>query len=52
MEQAKKKARKRAVTDIDDNVKQKLAVNGVILTFRQVSARWPVGSEVSFDDDK
>jgi hypothetical protein len=41
--QAKRKARKRAVTDIDDSVKQKPAVNGVILTFRQVSARWRSG---------
>jgi uncharacterized protein YbjQ (UPF0145 family) len=39
MGQAKRKARKRAVTDIDDSAEQKPAVNGVILTFRQVSAR-------------
>jgi hypothetical protein len=39
MGQAKRKARKHAVTDIDDSIMQKPAVNGVILTFRQVSAR-------------
>jgi hypothetical protein len=39
MEQAKKNARKYAVTNIDDSIMQKPAVNGVILTFRQVSAR-------------
>jgi hypothetical protein len=39
MGQAKRKARKHAVTDIDDSIMQQPAVNGVILTFRQVSAR-------------
>jgi hypothetical protein len=39
MGQAKRKARKHAVPDIDDSIMQKPAVNGVILTFRQVSAR-------------
>jgi hypothetical protein len=40
MGQAKRKARKHAVRDIDDSIMmQKPAVNGVILTFRQVSAR-------------
>jgi hypothetical protein len=43
MGQAKRKARKRAVTDIDDSVKEKPAVNGVILTVRQVRARWRSG---------
>jgi hypothetical protein len=50
MRQAKRKSRKRAVTDIDDSVKQTPTENGVTLTFRQVSARWR--SEVSFDDKK
>jgi hypothetical protein len=37
MGQAKRKARKRAMTDIDDSAKQKPAVNDVIFTFRQVT---------------
>jgi hypothetical protein len=39
MGQAKRKTRKHAVTEINDSIMQKPAVYGVILTFRQVSAR-------------
>jgi hypothetical protein len=40
MGQAKRKARKHGVTDIDDSkIMKKPAVNGVFLTLRQVSAR-------------
>jgi hypothetical protein len=39
MGQARRKAGKHVVKDIDDSIKEKPAVNSVTFTFREVSAR-------------